>query len=198
MKITFAGLLAMLMLFAFARVANAHSIPLNTNPAQGVVLTKSPGRVKMMFSLELVSGKSMVRVLDHTGKTVDLGNGHVDLNDASHQNMIVDLPSDLPAGVYTVTWRVTTSVEAHVGHITEGEFEFAIGAGHMALGETDPYPWRYIGEDTDVSNSAVAPVPSEGAQSPLSLIVILAALVVLLPASVIAGLWLISRRRNVV
>ncbi len=189
MKKVLAGLLAVLFQFTITHAASAHSIPLTANPAQGAVLSQSPGRVDVMFSLELESGKSLLRVFDQSGKQVDLGKGGVDLNDAQHQRMTVTLPDNLPAGVYTVTWRVTSTAEEHVGHITEGEYAFVIGAGTSTSDPSAPYAWRYIGEDSS------APSASEPAGSQTGLFAILGGVVVI-AAGVTGGFWFIRRHNR--
>jgi copper transport protein len=69
-------------------------------------------------------------VYDSNGRRVDQGNTHIDPADALSLSVALNAP--LPDGVYTVAWRVLSSVD---GHATQGVFAFAVGtsAGGVAM-----------------------------------------------------------------
>ena len=80
---------------------SAHDVqPTKTDPADGTALPQAPAQITVWFPEEVVAEKSTLRVFDVQGKQVDAGKGGVDLNDVSHQVMVVNLPN-LPGGV---TW----------------------------------------------------------------------------------------------
>ena len=101
--------------FAHARFDRAE-------PPIDVPLDGAPVVLKTYYSQELTS-KSSVRVLDANGLQVDLGDGHVDLDDPIRKTMLVSLPA-LPAGLYTIAY-VADSAED--GHAFEGTAAFGVG-----------------------------------------------------------------------
>ena len=102
---------------------SAHDLqPTKSDPAAGTSVANSPDQVKVWFPEELVVDKSTLQVLDAQGKQVDLGKGGVDLNDATHQVMVVSV-LNLPEGIYTVQWVVGLTD----GDSAQGSFNIGIG-----------------------------------------------------------------------
>ena len=133
MKGVLLALFALLLLFGFKSVS-AHGVePTKTEPADGTALAQSPEKVTVWFPEEAVAEKSTLKVFDAQGKQVDLGGGGVDLTDASHQVMVVSLPT-LEEGVYTVRW----SISLEDGDSAEGSFNF--GVGNVTVPTTAPEP----------------------------------------------------------
>ncbi|MGE3911565.1 MAG: copper resistance protein CopC [Chloroflexota bacterium] len=82
----------------------------------------TPMLLKTYYTQELTS-KSTVRVLDSNGVQVDLGDGHVDLDDPIRKTMLVSLP-ELPVGVYTIEF---VAESAEDGHAEPGTVTFGVG-----------------------------------------------------------------------
>jgi hypothetical protein len=78
--------------------------------------------LKTYYSQELTS-KSTIRVLDANGLQVDLGDGHVDLDDPIRKTMLVSLPA-LPVGLYTIAYMADSAED---GHAFEGTAAFGVG-----------------------------------------------------------------------
>lgn len=125
LHMTLALLLFVLLQGVLVRVASAHALLVESQPADGAVLDDAPDRVRATFSEELDSGLSTMRVFDAGGAQVDNGDGGVDLDDLDHLSMVLTLPP-LPPGTYTVRWNVTSADD---GDDTEGAFSFTIGEG---------------------------------------------------------------------
>jgi copper transport protein len=110
---------AVLVQFAAAHADLAESHPLN-----GALLEESPQRVWARFTQELESVGSTIQVVDGNGRSVDKGNGGLDLHDPDHKTVAVSLPPTLPDGSYTANWQV---VSAEDGDETTGVFAFNVG-----------------------------------------------------------------------
>ncbi len=116
---------AVLLFCAFAPTvaAFAHDVqPTKSEPAAGAVLAQAPAKVTVWFPEEVVEDKSSLKVFDAQGKQVDDGKGGVDLNDASHQVLVVGV-RPLSEGVYTVRW----SIGLTDGDASAGSFMFGVG-----------------------------------------------------------------------
>jgi len=113
------GVLALVMVLALVGTAAAHAALERTEPRGGSTLKTSPSQVSLLFTGAIEPAYSRVQVLNGGGQRVDLGDSSVDA--ANRALLRVSLPA-LPAGRYTVAWRVL-SIDSHV---TEGEFRFRI------------------------------------------------------------------------
>jgi len=101
--------------FAHARFERAE-------PPLDAAFDGAPVVLKAYFSQELTS-RSTIRVLDGYGTQVDLGDGHVDLDDPIRKTMLVSLP-ELPVGLYTVDF---VAESAEDGHPEPGTVAFGVG-----------------------------------------------------------------------
>ena len=102
--------------------AGAHAVLERSAPADGAVLGSSPGVVAMVFDEPVGISLGSVMVYDARGLRVDKGGPYHPSGNgkAASENV----PPDLPAGGYVVTWRVV-SADSHPVH---GAFTFQIGA----------------------------------------------------------------------
>lgn len=102
-------------------VASAHAVLESTDPASGAVLAQSPRRVLLQFSEEVTLLPNGVQVYDPELDEVDRGStGHL----TGEPNVVgVRLKPDLPAGTYTVTYRVISADS----HPVSGGFRFSVG-----------------------------------------------------------------------
>ena len=117
-KIAIQSLVAILFL-ALQTSARAHAFLDHADPKVGSTVTNSPSEIKIWFTQNLEAAFSMLEVRDAQGREVDKKNAHVD--DKNKSLFLVSLPQ-LPAGTYTVIWRVN-SVDTHK---TQGRFEFTV------------------------------------------------------------------------
>jgi methionine-rich copper-binding protein CopC len=114
--------LALGLLVASTSSAFAHARYDRSEPPAGSTIDGQPFVLTAYFTQELTS-KSTMRVLDANGVQIDLGDGHVDLNDPDRKIMYVTLP-ELPVGVYTVEYSAESAED---GHAEPGTFAFGVG-----------------------------------------------------------------------
>ena len=100
---------------------SAHAVMVKAAPAQDAVLSKSPPAVSVWFNEALEAAFSSVTVSDSEARVVAQGK----LEALSDNGLKLALAEPLPAGTYTVRYRVL-SVD---GHIVEGHTQFVIEAG---------------------------------------------------------------------
>jgi copper transport protein len=101
--------------------AAAHALLVRSTPAANAVLAQAPVQVEIFFSEPLEEQLSSIRVFDSNNLSVDAGDVRVDPSDPTR--LTVTLHS-ITEGVYTVTWKVVSSID---GHQTTGSFPFAVG-----------------------------------------------------------------------
>lgn len=117
------GGLALLVLVALASnvgVASAHAVLEATTPSDGAVVAHAPGRVLVRFGEAVTPAPNGIKVYDRKLHQVQQGRaGHVTGDD---HTVGVRLAAKLPAGTYTVTWRVISADS----HPVSGGFRFSI------------------------------------------------------------------------
>ena len=132
-----AASLAIGMVIASVGGASAHARYDHSDPVAGAALDGTPFVLRTYFSQELMKA-STIQVVDDAGTQVDLGDGHVDLDDPDRKTMLVSVP-ELQPGVYTVKW---TSVSAEDGDQAAGHFSFGVGMappdGGGPVNDADP------------------------------------------------------------
>jgi methionine-rich copper-binding protein CopC len=99
--------------------AAAHAVLQRAEPRVESRLTRAPDEVKLHFTERLEPAYSSVRVLNDRNVQVDRRDSRLDR--ANRAVLRATLPP-LPAGTYTVRWRVL-SVD---GDVTEGAFTFTL------------------------------------------------------------------------
>jgi copper transport protein len=114
--------LAGLWLLATGPAAAAHGALLSSDPAGGSSLRRAPAAVTLRFSERPDPALSTVRVLDSGGRVVAGGPARPVAGRPEELRLPV---AGLPAGGYTVAWRIVSAVD---GHRTEGVFGFGVGA----------------------------------------------------------------------
>ncbi|HWC43030.1 MAG TPA: copper resistance protein CopC [Actinomycetota bacterium] len=135
--------LAGLWLLATGPAAAAHGALRSSDPAGGSSLDRAPSAVTLRFTERPDPGLSTVRVLDSSGRVVAGGPARP----VPGRPAELRLPlAGLPAGGYTVSWRIVSAVD---GHRTDGVFGFGVGpaaaprlpaARAVAGVRTDPAP----------------------------------------------------------
>lgn len=99
----------------------AHALLLRSNPEANAVLEKSPIQVEMFFSEPLEQQLSSITVYDSNNLIVSAGDVRVDPSDSKRMTVTLHVLAD---GVYTVTWKVVSTID---GHQTIGTYPFAVG-----------------------------------------------------------------------
>jgi len=113
--------LAGLWLLATGPAAAAHGALQSSDPAGGSSLDRPPPAVTLRFTERPDPGLSTVRVLDSSGRVV--AGGPARPVPGRPAELRVPL-AGLPAGGYTVAWRIVSAVD---GHRTDGVFGFGVG-----------------------------------------------------------------------
>ena len=123
MRKHFIWLLLVIFLYSARAVpsASAHALLVRSTPAANAVLEQPPVQVEIFFSEPLEPGLSSIRVFDSDNLSVDAGDVRVDPSDPTRLTVTLHA---LNEGVYTVTWKVVSSID---GHQTTGSFPFAVG-----------------------------------------------------------------------
>ncbi|MFI2753821.1 copper resistance protein CopC [Cellulomonas sp. P22] len=186
-----AALAALVLVGIGAGAAQAHNALRSTDPADGSTVTVVPERLTLTFDQPATAIGTEVVVVAPDGRTVSVGEPV--LLDASVSQPI---EGELPAGTYTVQWRVTSAD----GHPLSGELTFT-AAEATAIGvepTADPEPRMTanaepgeVAPSPDVTatdpatNDLTEPVsaePAETSSTPL----VLAVLAALIAAGVVA------------
>jgi hypothetical protein len=177
-------LLAAVLATAVAAPASAHNTLRSTSPADGAQLDSPPQQVSLSFDEDAIEVGTEISVSGPAGP-VDVAPPAV-----SGPTVSAALPPDLPAGAYTVEWRVT-SVD---GHPISGTFAFTVTAPPPT--SSAPAPTATATDaPTGVPTAAAAPRAGDATGGsggiPLPVLLVLAGLVVVALA---AGLLLRRRR----
>ena len=110
-------LVAAVSVVLLASPASAHATLLQSDPAPGAVLARSPSAIALRFDSPVSAALGAVRVYDRGGSRVDTGGTEV-------RGPVVRLRvSGLAKGSYVVTWRVTSADT----HPVAGAFTFQVG-----------------------------------------------------------------------
>ncbi|HEY6710612.1 MAG TPA: copper resistance protein CopC [Actinomycetota bacterium] len=113
--------LAGLWLLATGPMAAAHGALRSSDPGDGSSLDRAPSAVTLRFTERPDPGLSTVRVLDSSGRVVAGGAARPVPGRPAELRVPM---AGLPAGGYTVTWRIVSAVD---GHRTDGVFGFGVG-----------------------------------------------------------------------
>lgn len=100
--------------------AAAHASLVDARPGRRAVVTRPPARVVLVFGEAVEPAFSTLGVFSASGARVDTGD--VEALPANGRELSVGLPGDLPAGHYTVRYRVLSTD----GHVVEGSYRFTL------------------------------------------------------------------------
>lgn len=138
--------LALLAAFVFSALAavpaSAHSTLLSASPEDGSELSEPPEAVVLTFNEDITDLGSDIVVTGPDGDDATSDETAIDGTEVSRP-----LADDLPAGEYTITWRVVSAD----GHPISGEFTFTLTEAAAGSGATDA-----DSEDQDAGNDATA------------------------------------------
>ena len=109
----------MLLLGAFASVANAHAMLDRADPRVGSIVAGAPTKLSLWFTQEVEPAFSKVEVCDSNGARMDEGPAQADSADPALLHVAL---KPLRAGTYDVSWQVL-SVDTHT---TQGHFQFDV------------------------------------------------------------------------
>ncbi|HYT24916.1 MAG TPA: copper resistance protein CopC, partial [Actinomycetota bacterium] len=120
------ALLAGLWLLATGPAAGAHGVLRASDPPGGASLAAPPHAVTLSFSEAPDLGLSSVHVLDTAGRALERGRPEP----VPGRSLALRVPlGGLPAGTYTVSWKVVSRVD---GHTTGGAYVFGVGVPPVA------------------------------------------------------------------
>jgi copper transport protein len=119
------ALVVPLLLALSSAPAFAHAALLQTDPADGVVLTSAPPSVSLRFSEPVGTSLGAVRVIDPSGERVDDGKP---VRSDGGRTVTVELPGASAQGTYVLAWRVVSEDS----HAVSGVSTFSVGR------ETEP------------------------------------------------------------
>src|SRR5438445_2282445 len=90
--------------------AAAHALVVSSDPASGAALASSPSQVVLTFTEQPDLHRSLIQVLDTSGKVVA---GGVPQSVAGQPSTVARIPitTTLPKGVYTVSWKSISVVD---------------------------------------------------------------------------------------
>src|SRR5262245_18244982 len=108
----------LLVALAAAPGAFAHATLQSSVPAGNSIVRESPPTVTLQFSDAVETAFGSIRVYDCGGQRVDSGK----IARPSDSSVAVNLDGNLPAGTYTVTWRVISADS----HPVAGAFVFNV------------------------------------------------------------------------
>jgi copper transport protein len=114
--------LACIAVGGLASPATAHAALSSSDPVEGATLEAAPARVMLTFTEPPDPELSTIEVLNAAGAEVQEGNPRAVPGD--RLSLEIDLPADLPDGVYTVAWRALSTTDQHQ---TARAFAFGVG-----------------------------------------------------------------------
>ena len=115
-------------------LAYGHAFVTDSNPSQSQSTSVSPKQVDVFFSEPVDLRYSSIKVLDSTGKQVDLGQAHYKGSDESSMEVSVPVLKD---GTYTVSTNVLSQID---GHVTDNAFVFGVGQAVLSTNVTSTSP----------------------------------------------------------
>jgi len=95
---------------------------LSTAPAADTVVGTAPAEIRLVFSESPQMRGTTVRLVNAAEELVETSSAAADPDDT--RQVIIRPEATLPAGSYTVMWRVI----AQDGHTQRGDFEFRVGS----------------------------------------------------------------------
>ncbi|WP_165962649.1 copper resistance CopC family protein [Occultella glacieicola] len=152
--IAVAGLLGLTL---HVSAAQAHDTLVSSAPAEGETLTVAPTEVRLTFNNEILDLNAAIVLTDPDGAVLTEEPPVVDGADVA-----LPVPDGVPAGVWTVTWRVVSSD----GHPISGTYDFTVDTPAEAT--TTPAQPTETTEPTeavttDDAEPAASDAPSESA-----------------------------------
>ena len=101
--------------------AGAHALRTSSDPAAGATLAASPAQVLITFTEQPDPRQSLIQVLDTSGNV--RAGGHPVPVPGQVNEVRIPVPTPLPKGIYTVSWKTISAVD---GHLATGAFAFGV------------------------------------------------------------------------
>lgn len=182
-----ATLLTLAVLLLGAGRAVAHNTVQSTDPADGSTVATAPDRVTLTFDQPAQALGTEIVVLGPDGVVVSTG--AAELVDTSVSQAVT---GELPAGTYTVRWRVTSAD----GHPLSGEFAFTAQAATGAAPDPEPTqtPAPIAAMSADQPTQDPAAEQTEDEEAGLAAGAIVAIGIAVLAAGAVA--WFVVRERR--
>lgn len=139
-----ATLLSAVALVGLAGPASAHAVLDSSSPQDGARLDHEPADVSLTFDEAVQPIPASDEVISTTGERVDTGQLR---QSAGGTTIVLPLRPGLPAGTYSVTWRVVSADT----HIVGGSTTFGIGVDPSAAPVPPPDRTRALDLTTDVA-----------------------------------------------
>jgi copper transport protein len=117
--------------FGAVHSASGHAFVTDSNPSQSQSVPVSPKQIDVFFSEPVDLRYSSLKVLDSTGKQVDLRQVHHKGSDESSMEVSVPVLKD---GTYTVSTNVLSQID---GHVTDNAFVFGVGQAILPTNVTN-------------------------------------------------------------
>jgi methionine-rich copper-binding protein CopC len=176
------GLLLVALLLFQVGIALAHARMKTATILPDAVVTSVPASLTVTFTEETSPTQSKLSVSDASGKQVDKGDLKVD-----GASVAVSL-NTLTNGKYTVKFRSFTEDD---GVVVDGQYSFTVASGGTAA------PGN-VSNATQSESEMPASTPKTGTgettQNSLTLIIFTVALIVI---CLVAGTWLVVKRRKI-
>lgn len=148
------ALLPVLLVIGTAAPALAHDHLVSSDPEDGAQLEASPEAITLTFSADVMDVSPVVRIVDAQEQTVLEETPTIEGTAAT-----LTLEEPLPAGDYTVQWRVVSSD----GHPIEGTFAISVEGGTVA---EDPSASATPGEEASAAGTTAEAPPSSESAAP--------------------------------
>jgi methionine-rich copper-binding protein CopC len=172
------ALLILLATWTLMPAASAHDTLISSDPEDGQSLVTSPEQITLTYSDEVLDVSPKVRISDADDRVMVDEAPTIDGPDA-----VLEIEDPLPAGDYTVQWRVVSAD----GHPIEGTFSFTVEndsedpdseapSASSADGSTEP-PTTMTTDQP--SSSVAAEEQSSGSSGTLVVLVIVGVVAVL-------------------
>jgi copper transport protein len=110
-RIALLALTVWLVALVVGAPAGAHSFLRSSDPAASAVLPVAPNRVTLTFAEPLESSYTKAELFDASGTAIPGTTFGIDQTD--RHSLILDLPTGLPNGTYSVVWRTLSSADGH-------------------------------------------------------------------------------------
>lgn len=186
-----AVLLALAAVLLTAGRADAHNSLLGTDPADGSTVDAPPASITLTFDQPAQSLGTEIVVLGPDGSAVSTGDAALVDNTVSQA-----LTTGLPAGAYSVEWRVTSAD----GHPLSGTFAFTAASGTEAAVPAAPETIEPTAEPKSEATVSATLAPqqqlAEDEDAGLAAGVVAAIVVAVLAAGAVAVFVVRERRRS--
>ena len=107
--------------FAMPQTAEAHATLQSSSPSNGDIVTAMPATIEATFTERIERSESSMELYDSQGQQIT---GTTLQPGKDDYTMVLQVPSGLPNGTYSVLWNNLSNDD---GHTSEGYFTFTVG-----------------------------------------------------------------------